>query len=100
MDERIVHLVVWTKFKLPADPTSEIGDMSAQTREMVDEFVQRTFVSTCGRDNVTWFKNWSSLKSIHAVEHFHVMLYDPDAEFVRRVTNGDRPLFEKVIATT
>ena len=39
-----------------------------------------------------WFKNWASLKSIHAVEHFHVMLFDPDPEFIKEVTNGDRPL--------
>lgn len=99
VDERIVHLVVWTKFELPADPASKIGDMSTTTRAFVNDFVEKTFVSTCGRENVRWFKNWNSLKSIHAVEHFHVMLYDPDAEFVRRVTHGDRPLFEKVISS-
>jgi hypothetical protein len=44
---------------------------------------------------VIWFKNWASLKSIHAVEHFHVMLFDPDPEFVREVTNGDVPLFRR-----
>jgi hypothetical protein len=36
------------------------------------------------------------LKSVHAVEHFHVMLYDPDPEFVKEVTNGDVPLSQKV----
>lgn len=96
VDERIVHLVVWTKFELPADPASEIGDMTAQTRQMVDSFVDATFVRNCGGENVIWFKNWSSLKSIHAVEHLHVMLYDPDMDFIRRVTHGDQPLFEKV----
>ncbi|EKD11891.1 hypothetical protein MBM_09970 [Drepanopeziza brunnea f. sp. 'multigermtubi' MB_m1] len=45
---------------------------------------------------VIWFKNWRALKSIHSVEHFHVMLYDPDPEFVRRITNGDVPLSRKV----
>jgi len=42
---------------------------------------------------VIWFKNWRSLKSVQAVEHFHVMLYDPGLEFVRRITNGDVPSF-------
>ena len=42
-----------------------------------------------------WFKNWKSLKSVHAVEHFHVMLFDPDKEFVRDVTGGDVALSEK-----
>jgi hypothetical protein len=55
---------------------------------------------TCRADlsglQVIWFKNWKSLKSIHAVEHFHVMLYDPDPAFVDEVTNGDIPLSKKV----
>jgi len=38
---------------------------------------------------VIWFKNWSSLKSIHSIEHFHVMLHDPDSDSVREITNGD-----------
>lgn len=45
---------------------------------------------------VIWFKNWKTLKSIHAVEHFHVMLYDPSPDFVKEVTNGDIPLSQKV----
>jgi hypothetical protein len=35
------------------------------------------------------------LKSVKTVEHFHVMLYDPDPEFVKDVTNGDVPLCER-----
>lgn len=73
--------------------------MSAETRELVNGFVDETFVSKCGRENVIWFKNWSSLKSIHAVEHFHVMLFNPDMDFVREVTHGVTPLFEKVKAS-
>ena len=45
---------------------------------------------------VIWFKNWKSLKSIHAVEHFHVMLYDPDPKFVEEITGGDVPLSRRV----
>jgi hypothetical protein len=43
-----------------------------------------------------WFKNWRSLKSVQAVEHFHVMLFDPDPAFVAEITNGDVPLSRKV----
>ena len=53
-------------------------------------------MSVCNKENVIWFKNWSSLKSIHAVEHFHVMLFDADKEFLVRITGGDVPLSEKV----
>ncbi len=30
------------------------------------------------------------------MEHFHVMLYDPDPAFVEEVTNGDVPLSKRV----
>lgn len=43
-----------------------------------------------------WFKNWRSLKSVLAVEHFHVMLFDPDPAFIDEITNGDVPLCRKV----
>jgi hypothetical protein len=44
---------------------------------------------------VIWFKNWRSLKSVNAVEHFHVMLYDPDPRFVEEVTGGDCSVAKK-----
>lgn len=96
IDERIVHLVIWTKFELPADPDSEIGDMAQETRKVIQEFVDGVFSDHCGKENVIWFKNWTSLKSIHAVEHFHVMLFDPDLHFVDSITNGDVPLMQKL----
>lgn len=99
IDERIVHLVVWTKFELEPAPVTDLqpnGDLLPETRQAIDAYVDETFVSVCGKQNVTWFKNWSALKSIHAVEHFHVMLFDPDLEFIRRITGGDVPLATKV----
>ena len=48
------------------------------------------------RQQVIWFKNWKSLKSVHAIEHFHVMLNKPDMEFIGEITQGDVPLAEKV----
>jgi Protein of unknown function (DUF3605) len=89
IDTAIVHLVVWTKFALPDDAVS--GDLTREARAQIEAFVQRTF---CGDDgvaqkNLVWFRNWKALKSVHAVEHFHVMLYRPDPEFLRRVTGGD-----------
>ncbi|KAL3424861.1 hypothetical protein PVAG01_04142 [Phlyctema vagabunda] len=94
IDERIVHLVVWTKFVLEDDEAT--GDLRDDVRAEIQSFVDRTFVRHVGEENVIWFKNWSSLKSVHAVEHFHVMLFDPDPDFVDRVTGGDVPLSRKV----
>ncbi|KAH8657516.1 hypothetical protein BGZ60DRAFT_132618 [Tricladium varicosporioides] len=94
IDERIVHLVVWTKFVLEDDEST--GDLTEEARGEIEGYVGRVFRERCGGNNVIWFKNWKSLKSVHAVEHFHVMLFDPDPEFVKEVTNGDIPLSQKV----
>ncbi|MCJ1476286.1 hypothetical protein MMC13_004952 [Lambiella insularis] len=94
VDEKIVHLVVWTKFDHEDDPATD--DLTAQARQEIDNYVKQTFGRNVPVNNVIWFKNWRSLKSVHAVEHFHVMLYDPDPAFVEKITNGDIPLSEKV----
>ncbi|CAD6448028.1 1a9f4b13-8765-442a-882a-fa122e4c8120 [Sclerotinia trifoliorum] len=87
IDAKIVHLVVWTKFALEDDP--ETGDTRDDVKREIDRWVDAVFGEKCGGENVIWFRNWRSLKSIHSVEHFHVMLYDPDSNFVRELTKGD-----------
>lgn len=94
LDERIVHLVVWTKFELDEDP--DTGDLTEKARAEIDAFVNKTFGGRVLKDNYVWFKNWRSLKSVHAVEHFHVMLFGPDRAFIDEVTNGDILLCRKV----
>ncbi|CAM1506917.1 Fc.00g065580.m01.CDS01 [Cosmosporella sp. VM-42] len=89
IDPRIVHVVVWTKFELKSDPAT--GDLTDQARAEINDFVTRTFQSRVPGDRVIWFKNWPSLTSVHAVTHFHVMMFNPDPEFVCEVTNGDIP---------
>lgn len=111
IDERIVHLVVWTKFDLPDDPDTK--ELTTAMRQDIDAYVDRTFRQAVPEENVSqiaiadshelpltkvkviWFKNWKALKSIHSVEHFHVMLFDPDPAFVKEVTHGDVPLSRK-----
>ncbi|KAF2198413.1 hypothetical protein GQ43DRAFT_443375 [Delitschia confertaspora ATCC 74209] len=90
IDEKIVHLVIWTKFDIEEDPAT--GDLTSEARRKVEEYMARTFYSRVNPEHVRWFKNWRSLKSVHAVEHFHVMLYDPDSEFLKEITNGDVPM--------
>jgi len=94
IDTDIIHLVVWTKFELPDDPVT--GELTAEARDAIEQYVQRTFCSRMASDAVVWFKNWKSLKSVHAVEHFHVMLYQPDMAFVAEITRGDAPLIDQV----
>jgi hypothetical protein len=94
IDTRIVHLVVWVKFQLEEDAIS--GDLTNTARQQIDSYVDQTFRHHVGAGNCIWFKNWASLKSIHAVEHFHVMLFDTDAKFVQDVTDGDVALLDKI----
>ncbi|KAI3400455.1 hypothetical protein diail_3076 [Diaporthe ilicicola] len=76
LDKRIVHLVVWTRFNLPDDH---------ETEAEIEAFVSKTFSPGVSQDKCLWFKNPPSLKSVHSVEHFHVMLFNPDPDFVRNV---------------
>jgi hypothetical protein len=94
IDTRIVHLVIWVKFQLEEDAIS--GDLTDAARQQLDLYVDQTFRNHVGAGNCIWFKNWASLKSIHAVEHFHVMLFNPDARFVEDVTDGDVALLDKI----
>ncbi|KFX95214.1 hypothetical protein O988_05902 [Pseudogymnoascus sp. VKM F-3808] len=122
IDERISHLVVWTKFPLEEDPTtggdsrtfpaslpetvSRVepaqedpttgGDLSDRQRKQIDDYVEKTFRVQCGSDNVIWFRNWAALKSVHSVEHFHVMLFNADQKFLDSITGGDVPISETV----
>lgn len=91
IDPDIVHLVVWTKFELEDD--AETGLSTRESRQEIEEYVQRTFGARASE--FCWFKNWKSLKSVHAVEHFHVMLYKPDKQFLRDITGGDIPMTDK-----
>lgn len=51
IDDRIVHLVVWTKFELPEDPAT--GDITDETRGEIDQYVQKTFGCQVPRDRVS-----------------------------------------------
>ncbi|KAG4294359.1 hypothetical protein FPRO06_00944 [Fusarium proliferatum] len=89
IDPRIAHLVVWTKFDLVEDPAT--GDLTDKARKEIDDFVTKTFRAHIPEENVLWFRNWRSLQSVNTVQHFHVMLFNPDPDFVRKVTKGDVP---------
>ena len=70
VEDGIKHLVVWTKFLIDEDP--ETGKVTGEINEQIEAFIKRTF---CGgkkskrveREQIVWFKNWKSLKSVHAL---------------------------------
>ncbi|KAK5121555.1 hypothetical protein LTR85_004727 [Meristemomyces frigidus] len=101
IDTDITHLVVWTKFVFEVDPIT--GDITPSVRSAIEAFVRQQFCDPeqggLDRSQVIWFKNWSSLRSVDAIEHCHVMLHQARRELVDKITNGDRPLAEKVEAS-
>ena len=83
MEKGIVHLIVWIKHRLPA--TAEKGDLTEEGRRMVDGFVGSRFKERLGQENVLWFRNWTGLQSVRALEHVHVLV------------RGDRGSIEEVL---
>jgi hypothetical protein len=50
IDDKIAHLVVWTKFELEDDPTTD--DLTIHARKQIDDFVDETFGDKVGKENV------------------------------------------------
>ncbi|KAB5570487.1 hypothetical protein GE09DRAFT_1217920 [Coniochaeta sp. 2T2.1] len=77
----ITHIVVWSRTTIETDPKT--GDMTPESRKIVNDFVKRFFVDKLGpggEDRAMWFKNWVALQSVRALEHIHVMVRDVDSE--------------------
>ena len=91
IESHIIHLCVWTKFPLPDNPNTGYKTVTPEYHKLIDTYVEKTFRKRVPPEHVIWFKNWGSLKSIHAMEHFHVMLYKPDRDFIKEITNDDVP---------
>lgn len=83
----ILHLVAWTK--APIAIMGGDGDLTPESRKVLEEFVDRTFVKRLGKDNVLWFKNWASIQSVRSVEHIHILVRGYDDAFVEDVVGKD-----------
>lgn len=91
LEPGIIHLVVWSRTLIPTTP--EKGDLTPESRALITDFVQRQFIDPLGpggQEKVLWFKNWVSLQSVRALEHFHVMVQDVDDDMLEKWT-GERP---------
>ncbi|RPB02106.1 hypothetical protein L873DRAFT_1841974 [Choiromyces venosus 120613-1] len=83
----ILHLVVWTKVSIPTiqEPNPEAGDITPESRKLIRDFVQQTFIQHLSAENVLWFKNWASIQSVRSVEHIHVLVRGASDEFLKSV---------------
>lgn len=70
--------------------------MLPESRKIIGEFVQEKFGErlrgkyTDAGDRVLWFKNWSALQSVGALEHFHVFVRGAGENLLREWT-GEGP---------
>ena len=91
IDIDITHMVIWTRFALELDPVT--NNITTSARAAIENFVVKVFCDIerggLDRNSVIWFKNWGTLKSIEGIEHFHVMLYKAEEDFVNRITQDD-----------
>lgn len=83
-EQDIVHLCVWTKVRIPSDVDSPIGDISTFTREIIEEYIQKTFMKylDIDRSHLVWFRNWEALQSVKAISHVHVIVKGAPADKV------------------
>ncbi|KAI1820316.1 hypothetical protein F4861DRAFT_73395 [Xylaria intraflava] len=93
----ITHIVVWSRTIIDTDPES--GDMTAEARQIVSNFVKRFFVDKLGPQGdtqVLWFKNWVALQSVRTLEHIHVLVKDASEELLAEWTRRlDDPKVER-----
>lgn len=81
----ISHILVWSKTPIATDETR--GDVTPESRRLIEEFVERFFVEELGeggRERVLWFKNWVSLQSVRGVDHVHVLVKDAPADLLSK----------------
>ncbi|OJJ47287.1 hypothetical protein ASPZODRAFT_65037 [Penicilliopsis zonata CBS 506.65] len=93
----ISHLVVWLRTPVPVKENG--GDVTDDSRACIEAFVQRTFVDRLAREkecfanpaeHVVWFKNWTALQSVRALEHVHILLRDVPEHILVEWT-GEKP---------
>lgn len=48
------------------EPSSD--EPTTQMKSRMEDFVQEKFVPQVPRERVAWFRNWKSIKSVHAIE--------------------------------
>ncbi|ORY85075.1 hypothetical protein BCR37DRAFT_378123 [Protomyces lactucae-debilis] len=74
-EDDITHLVVWLKHALPQDAD---GVLEPDTQVQVESFIYTHLCKNLPRERIVFFFNPPSLKSIGALEHFHVCLQGVD----------------------
>lgn len=80
MTSDVTHIVAWSKTPIATD--GKLGDVTGESRKIIEDFVKKTFVKRLDGDEsrVIWFKNWVSLQSVRALEHVHILVRNATKE--------------------
>ncbi|KAI5954709.1 hypothetical protein KGF57_003732 [Candida theae] len=85
-EESVVHLCVWSKLTIPNDINSPAGDISPLTKRIIERYLQKTFLEKgISKQDMVWFRNWSSLQSVRSVSHIHVLLHNVDDGILQKL---------------
>lgn len=101
-EKDVKHFCVWSKLKIPSDENSELGDLSPSMRQLIEAYIDKTFVQGLGinRDNLVWFRNWEALQSVKAISHVHVIVKGITPEQEQKILYGPGiPLTEEELDT-
>lgn len=82
-EEGIKHVCVWSKTPIATD--DERGDITPESRKLIEAFIERHFARDLGEggsERVQWFKNWVSLQSVKGVDHVHVLIRNAPPELL------------------
>lgn len=87
IEGKTLHFLVWVKFPMNPDPESEIGDIDDSMKQIIEKYVDLTFVQRAhvNRENLIWWKNYTLIQSIKSIPHVHVLVnlsndYDGECE--------------------
>ncbi|KAI5952995.1 hypothetical protein CANMA_005020 [Candida margitis] len=90
--DSVIHLCVWSKLIIPDDINSPEGDISPLTKRIIERYLKKTFIDKgVSKNNLVWFRNWTSLQSVRSVSHIHVLLHDVDDGLIQKLlgTSGN-----------
>ncbi|SMN21219.1 similar to Saccharomyces cerevisiae YPL067C Putative protein of unknown function [Maudiozyma saulgeensis] len=87
-EPNIIHLLVWSKIRLPIylDDHTEVSmekhndvlpTMNPEMKDKINKFLMKTLQKKLGLEPIkdyVWFINYTSLQSIRAISHIHLLI--------------------------
>ncbi|KAF3802350.1 hypothetical protein GCG54_00003811 [Colletotrichum gloeosporioides] len=91
MADGIMHLVLWTKSKIPLD--AETGLPTADAAGLIHNLIDYALGKPLGcymNENILWFKQKAAWQSVKALDHIHIMMRNVQQNQVEKVIGQRR----------